>query len=262
MSPVSEHERDKPLTDQFEALKAAQQDPGWWSEAIILTRGAAIAFCSMLGLTIAALCVLAFTYVTGAQERGQALREQQAKLSEVAAGNTEAIRQIRVLTDPTPQEFQERLRENVRRCRAIPQCTRLFPNLDDTTSPRDTRPEGGASTDPGDERRGSSGGADAAPRLQRRQQVRRGGGRVDSPPQLPSRTPAPGRPAPEPTPAPPRTTQPAPSRQPEPTGIQPVPQVPSVPPVAAPEVPKPPVGVNAPDVPVQVCTDLVKVNCS
>lgn len=58
------------------------------------------------------------------------------KNSEINAAQNRVLRKLRQLTQPTPAEYREQLKEGIKRCLSEPSCKDLFPTLKDTASSR------------------------------------------------------------------------------------------------------------------------------
>lgn len=170
------------------------------------------------GVVIGAGLALALLAVVWIALEINRLQEAQIDSNAARIAEVERVQEaLRKLTQPTPEEYREQLKQGIKRCLQAPECRRLFPGLKGAAS----RTRAGARKRPGSTPDGSPGVPEST--AERPTGTPAPSDRAPSEPGSPSRPGQSPDPAPEPEPAP---QPPAPERPL--IGLDDVPVVPSV----------------------------------
>lgn len=104
-----------------------------WRTPVVITRIGLLIYSLVIGLAIAGIIVIGALYLHDRRARtSDALKANQA----ANAANHQAIKrldaltaELQRLTNPTPQQYREALKEGIKRCLQEPECRKLFPNI-------------------------------------------------------------------------------------------------------------------------------------
>lgn len=124
---LEREEHNGPSQAPVEVLAAVTVEQGRWKSPVVVTKLSIFIYSAAIALCFCVVIALSVWYLLDrrqqAADRAEEQQEQIAQLQSVT-------RQLRVIQNPTPEEYRARLKEGIERCLQEPECKRLFPTIE------------------------------------------------------------------------------------------------------------------------------------
>lgn len=104
------------------------EDRGWRTP-IVITRLTAAVYSGLISMCFVLVIVAAVFYLN--DRHTQTVNRQKHDASQIA--QLQAVtRDLKAITNPTPDQYKQQLSEGIKRCLQTPECRKLFPKISET----------------------------------------------------------------------------------------------------------------------------------